>query len=82
MPPVPPGGARSRPHAQEHAAALVPPLDAAVRIRDALQRVGAEDIVFVANGQLTRTSSGKMQRRAITQAFEAETIRMYVPREN
>ncbi|AFE08733.1 Long-chain-fatty-acid--CoA ligase [Corallococcus coralloides DSM 2259] len=40
-----------------------------------------QDVLFIRYGQLQKTSSGKLQRRAITEAYEQGRIRTVTPRE-
>ena len=40
-----------------------------------------EDVLFIRYGQIPKTSSGKLQRRAITEAYQQGRIRVATPRE-
>jgi fatty-acyl-CoA synthase len=43
--------------------------------------VSQEDVLFIRYGQLLKTSSGKLQRRAITEAYQQGRIRVATPME-
>ncbi len=43
--------------------------------------VAQEDVLFIRYGQLLKTSSGKLQRRAITEAYQQGRIRVATPME-
>lgn len=43
--------------------------------------LAAQDVLFIRYGQLQKTSSGKLQRRAITEAYEQGRIRAVTPME-
>jgi acyl-CoA synthetase (AMP-forming)/AMP-acid ligase II len=43
--------------------------------------VAQEDVLFIRYGQLLKTSSGKLQRRAITEAYQRGRIRVATPME-
>jgi fatty-acyl-CoA synthase len=43
--------------------------------------VAQEDVLFIRFGQIRKTSSGKLQRRAMTEAYEQGRIRVATPRE-
>jgi fatty-acyl-CoA synthase len=43
--------------------------------------VAQQDVLFIRYGQIQKTSSGKLQRRAMTEAFEQGRIRVATPRE-
>ncbi|MBJ6764246.1 AMP-binding protein [Myxococcaceae bacterium JPH2] len=43
--------------------------------------VSPEDVLFIRYGQIQKTSSGKLQRRAISEAYEAGRIRLVTPGE-
>ncbi|RKH34372.1 AMP-dependent synthetase [Corallococcus praedator] len=53
--------------------------------RSVLETVGvtlpAKDVLFIRYGQLQKTSSGKLQRRAITEAYEQGRVRTVTPSE-
>ncbi|MCA9637796.1 MAG: AMP-binding protein, partial [Myxococcales bacterium] len=53
-----------------HRRAIVDRIDAGLGVK-----VELEDVRFIRSGQLLRTSSGKLRRRAIAEALEAGTIR-------
>jgi acyl-CoA synthetase (AMP-forming)/AMP-acid ligase II len=44
-------------------------------------KVAPEDVLFIRYGQLQKTSSGKLQRRAMAEAFEQGRIRTVTPNE-
>jgi fatty-acyl-CoA synthase len=43
--------------------------------------VAQEDVLFIRYGQIEKTSSGKLRRRAMTEAYEQGRIRVATPRE-
>jgi hypothetical protein len=43
--------------------------------------VAPQDVLFIRYGQIQKTSSGKLQRRAMTEAYEQGRIRVATPME-